>query len=116
LAQTNPSGSGWKFNKNTQSWLLRHMYNDSQVNKSAFKNLLEYMGGMQGKSRGEKSEEAVEFTRMYKEWDSKEEKEEEEGEEENTVQFDGNNFEALSAHQKRKVYKRARQVYDVLKE
>jgi hypothetical protein len=33
----------WKFNKNTQSWLLRHMYNPTKVPKHTFALLLEYL-------------------------------------------------------------------------
>ena len=33
----------WKFNKNTQSWLLRHMYNPTKVSKHTFALLLEYL-------------------------------------------------------------------------
>jgi hypothetical protein len=115
-------GSGWKFNKNTQSWLLRHMYNDGLVNKKTFANLVEYVKSMQGKCRGEKRIEAVTLISDYKEWEGKQGEAgggktggggEEEG---NGVQFGGSNFEDLDGHSKRKVYKRARQIYDVLKE
>ena len=39
----------WKFNKNTQSWLIRHMYESDKVAKGSFGILLEYLGGLQGK-------------------------------------------------------------------
>ena len=39
-------GSCWKFNKNTQSWLFRHMYDAEKVSKATFALLLEYLDGM----------------------------------------------------------------------
>ncbi len=33
----------WKFNKNTQSWLLRHMYDFDKVSKSTFATLVDYV-------------------------------------------------------------------------
>ena len=41
--------SSWKFNKNTQSWLIRHMYEVDKVPKSTFLLLLEYFDGLEGK-------------------------------------------------------------------
>lgn len=38
--------TGWKFNKNTQSWLLRHMYEGEKVSKTTFALLLEYITGI----------------------------------------------------------------------
>jgi WKF domain len=40
------TGQPWKFNKNTQSWLVRHMYDPDKVPKHAFELLLEYLGTM----------------------------------------------------------------------
>jgi hypothetical protein len=42
------SSVGWKFNKNTQSWLIRHMYEIDKVSKGTFALLLEYLQGLQG--------------------------------------------------------------------
>jgi WKF domain len=39
-------GSVWKFNKNTQSWLVRHMYEPDKVSKHAFELLLDYLRAM----------------------------------------------------------------------
>jgi len=38
----------WKYNKNTQSWLLRHMYEPELVSKCTFELLTEYINGLQG--------------------------------------------------------------------
>ena len=120
LHQKDAASSGWKFNKNTQSWLLRHMYNDKQVSKGSFKHLLEYMEGLQGKGKEETAERALELAEKYKEWAATEKGKEEEavkGEERaDGEQFSGSNFDELDAHAKRKVYKRARQVYEALKD
>jgi len=36
----------WKFHKNTQSWLIRHMYDASKVSKSTFEILVAYLQAM----------------------------------------------------------------------
>ena len=139
------SRSDWRFNKNTQSWLLRHMYNDVLVSKSAFKLLLEYVKTIKGKGKDNVLKEAVLHAKKYKEWEKKtdgtadaddeakskkkrttkkgQNEEGEEGggdkddeEEDDEVHFDGNNWEAISPKRKRKVYKRARGVHDALKD
>lgn len=48
----NRNNSGWKFNKNTQSWLIRHMYEADKLSKSTFSLLLEYLHGMPSNSQG----------------------------------------------------------------
>lgn len=37
------SSSCWKFNKNTQSWLIRHMYEADKVSKGNFLVMLDYL-------------------------------------------------------------------------
>eukprot|EP00537_Pseudo-nitzschia_pungens_P009957 CAMPEP_0172386472 /NCGR_PEP_ID=MMETSP1061-20121228/4009_1 /TAXON_ID=37318 /ORGANISM="Pseudo-nitzschia pungens, Strain cf. pungens" /LENGTH=236 /DNA_ID=CAMNT_0013115857 /DNA_START=404 /DNA_END=1114 /DNA_ORIENTATION=+ len=44
------ASSSWKFNKNTQSWLIRHMYEAEKVPKATFVLLLEYLEGLEGKT------------------------------------------------------------------
>lgn len=46
-----PSDGGWKFNKATQAWLLRHAYDPARVAKSTFLLLLRYLEGLQGAAR-----------------------------------------------------------------
>lgn len=41
----------WKFNKATQAWLLRHIYDPVRVEKDAFRLLLTYIDGLQGAAR-----------------------------------------------------------------
>ena len=125
---------GWKFNKNTQSWLLRHMYETDKVSKSTFTILLEYMKGLEGKDAKKRVlEEATTRAKRYRDYEKakeqaeKEKKEDEESEkntEENAAnteqKIDGeDNFgfelwKALDDHDKRKEYKRARRVLEVL--
>lgn len=60
----------WKFNKNTQSWLLRHMYNPTKVSKHTFALLLEYLRN--GENDGVQNrvlEEAKFRARRYKEFE-----------------------------------------------
>mmetsp|Transcript_1875 Transcript_1875/g.4035 ORF Transcript_1875/g.4035 Transcript_1875/m.4035 type:complete len:224 (+) Transcript_1875:61-732(+) len=116
----------WKFNKNTQSWLLRHMYDFDKVSKTTFATLVEYLcqGGEGARSRVE--EEAKRRARRYKEWEKKQQKGEEgdgSNEAEKVVKSTDKEEEAsedaawkaLDDHEKRKEYKRARKVLDSLK-
>ena len=123
----------WKFNKNTQSWLLRHMYDFDKVSKATFALLVEYLcqGGEGARSRVE--EDAKWRARRYKEWEkkgqqqsSKEDGVDSESKDENTEEktdkkkesttTDGDKaWNVLDDHDKRKEYKRARKVLDSLK-
>ena len=128
----------WKFNKNTQSWLLRHMYDFDKVSKTTFAILVDYIcqGGEGLISRVE--EDAKMRARRYKEWEKKMKKKksseqregEEEGEDatnneeeeddEDTNQkkqssSDDISWDELDDHDKRKEYKRARKVLDSVK-
>ena len=40
----------WKYNKNTQSWILRHMYEGEKVSKATFTVLLEYLATIKGET------------------------------------------------------------------
>ena len=59
----------WKFNKNTQSWLYRHMYDSNRVSKTSFALLIEYAteGGDGMKRR--LIEDAKRRARRYKDWE-----------------------------------------------
>jgi len=118
------AGSAWKFNKNTQSWLLRHQYEPDKVSKGTFGILLEYMEGLQGQTRTRTIADAKKRALRYKEYEkSNETKETEDTKEEEEVskesvedEDDEARWKGLDDHQKRKEYKRARKVLDVLKE
>lgn len=135
--------SQWKFNKNTQSWLIRHMYESDKVAKGSFTLLLEYLQGLQGKDAKQRIlQEATRRALRYKrfEQDSKGEnsKDDDEEKKETTVKFASNTKEGaeegtskktvdpnsteeekrwneLDDHDKRKEYKRARRVLETLK-
>mmetsp|Transcript_29803 Transcript_29803/g.44974 ORF Transcript_29803/g.44974 Transcript_29803/m.44974 type:complete len:212 (+) Transcript_29803:168-803(+) len=121
----------WKFNKNTQSWLIRHMYLVDYVDKGTFAVMCDYLSGMKGQScRDRILEDAKRRALRYKEWEkNKKEKEgAEEGSDEKDITTasssstlkneddDGEKqWSSMSDHDKRKEYKRARRVIDVFK-
>ena len=122
---TTSTTKNWKFNKNTQSWLLRHMYDFDKVSKSTFATLVDYIsqGGEGTKLRVE--EEAKRRARRYKDWEKRQqqqegvEQEEADANEEKkdlTKSQDDEHFNELDDHDKRKEYKRARKVLDALKQ
>ena len=112
--RSNKSGA-WKFNKNTQSWLLRHMYNAEKVNKATFGILIEYIccGGEGTRSRVE--EDAKQKAIRYKEWEKKGSSEAMDEENTHTNAAEETIWDGLNDHDKRKEYKRARKVMDALK-
>jgi hypothetical protein len=124
----------WKFNKNTQSWLIRHMYEDDKLTKTTFQTLLEYLNGLPevGKTRvvaaathralryreyekqqeaGDSKDSTMSTTGAVKKEaganDKKAEKEQKEEED---------RWKKLDDHDKRKEYKRARKILETLKE
>jgi len=63
----------WKFNKNTQSWLIRHMYEPDKVAKSTFAILLEYLQGLQGSGAKDRIvQEANRRALRYKKYEKEE--------------------------------------------
>ena len=120
--QTNNTKS-WKFNKNTQSWLQRHMYEGNKVSKTTFATLVDYLtqGGDRLLSRVE--EDAKMRARRYKEWEKKKESSTSETtadgstkeESKSTSAADDITWNSLDDHDKRKEYKRARKVLDSIK-
>jgi len=112
----------WKFNKNTQSWLQRHMYEGDKVSKTTFATLVDYLtqGGDRLISRVE--EDAKMRARRYKEWEKKKENStidetaaETKEERKSTSSADDITWNNLDDHDKRKEYKRARKVLDSIK-
>ena len=86
----------WKFNKNTQTWLIRHVYDAGVVPKHSFETLLEYLQA--GRSSMDRVvQEAKKRALCYQ----------------NKKSYDAQ-YDALDEHDQRKVYKRARKVLDVL--
>lgn len=48
----------WRFNKATQAWLIRHVYESDKVPKDVFPVLLRYLDGLQGIARDRMSTDA----------------------------------------------------------
>ena len=129
------AGSGWRFNKNTQSWLLRHMYETDKCTKATFTLLVEYLVGCQGTTRRRLREDAARRALRYKEYERKSkstdpdekaadvgndagdaEEAKEKKKETSDEATDEARFIALDDHDKRKEYKRARKILDTIKE
>lgn len=88
--QTNKNNSSsnmnkqWKFNKNTQSWLLRHMYNPIKVPKHTFALLVEYLLHGRESNEGVTNrvlEDAKFRARRYKEFEKQQQQQEEQSRE-----------------------------------
>lgn len=123
------AGGAWKFNKNTQSWLLRHMFQAEKVAKGTFTLLLEYLGGLQGLTRTRTIADARKRVLRYKEYETSREshgqkdggnddvigKEDRKAYDGITDEDDEMRWRRLSEHEKRKEYKRARKVLEILK-
>merc|ERR1712151_750230 len=114
-----------------QSWLLRHIYDWEKVPKHAFSLLLDYLGSIQGNITRERIlKDAMDMINQYKDWEKEEEsgnnksenndENEKKKEAEKTMGNDNENndkildWNKLSSHDKRKQYKRARQVLQAL--
>ena len=123
--------SEWKFNKNTQSWLLRHCYNADKVNKTTFALLVEYICQGGDTTRRRVEEDAKRRAIRYKEWEKKRGDDEAVQVDNSTetktdgktaVEHDSNTlagkelWSGLDEHDKRKEYKRARKIMDALKD
>lgn len=146
-ASKNNGSSSWKFNKNTQSWLIRHMYEVDKVPKSTFLLLLEYLEGLEGKSIIDRMRiDATRRCRRHKEYcknsidssisEKKGETEVDAGNrgdinetssEKSTItkkkaidskaelEYEQALWSKLDDHEKRKQYKRARKILDLIK-
>lgn len=120
-----PKGA-WKFNKNTQSWLVRHMYEPAKVQKSHFELLLKYLEGLKGDDTrkriiAEATKRAIRyknFEKMKENSSSNEDVKKDENEVGAETFEDGlrdlAEWKALDDHDKRKEYKRARKVLETL--
>lgn len=121
----------WKFNKNTQSWLIRHQYEADKVSKATFVVLLEYLAGMPESGKNRVLAEATRRALRYKEYEKNKNDSDDAEKEEEQKADDGSDakektaaeqetldeearWEKLSDHDKRKEYKRARQLLETL--
>lgn len=48
---TQEQGSGWRFNKVRQTWVLHHLYDEGRVDSKMLKLALPYVAGLQGGAR-----------------------------------------------------------------
>lgn len=131
------AGGAWKFNKNTQSWLIRHMYEADKVAKATFVIMLEYLKGLPVNLRSRVVEVAEKRAVRYKEFektvtdkyeigaDKTNEKDQEAGdvkkdlvesvqERDDNGEDDDSRWKRLDEHHKRKEYKRARKILEIL--
>lgn len=134
------SGEGvWKFNKNTQSWLIKNMYDCDAIPKATFTLLVGYIEGLKGEAmRKRVQDDAVRRALRYKNWEKSHAKDDEgevKGDEQDMKVDDGAKQDAaeeptvgeeeekdeearwqgFNAHDKRIEYKRARKIIDSLK-
>lgn len=147
-AKSSSTSSSWKFNKNTQSWLIRHMYEVEKVPKSTFFLLLEYLKGLEGITIKDRMKAgASRRCRRHKEYEKKNPAASgDDNNDKGTNNNDDNNetnepeakttsfitsvddddkaeleyelalWEKLDDNEKRKQYKRARKILDLMKE
>lgn len=130
------SKGNWKFNKNTQSWIIRHMYEVEKISRGAFEITLDYLGGLEGTTmRSRIRAEASRRALRYKEHEKKSKADE--TKEKNTEETESNKatdnaadpktsdkelmeeeqrWQKLDEHDKRKEYKRARKILETIKE
>jgi hypothetical protein len=124
------AGGVWKFNKNTQSWLIRHMYDAKKITKATFATLLEYLIELAPLTKERVIVDAKRRTTRYKEYDKQQS---DDNTTENTMrtnyvdqarqdtrdrgsQNDETHWKRLNDHDKRREYKRARKVLETLVE
>ena len=130
------SGGGWKFNKNTQSWLIRHMYEVEKLDKVSFGIMLDYLTGLSQTAKSRIIQVAEKRARRYKEFEktlveshpepsnreANPQKEDAGGTKarnmDETLESHGEDDESrwkrLDNHNKRKEYKRARKILEKL--
>ena len=74
LRQWHSDPSNWKFKKNRQTWLLKHVFDPKVLGKDDFKLFLAYVNGMQGRSREDLLERAKKMDTEIVVTDKKDEK------------------------------------------
>ncbi|GAX17903.1 hypothetical protein FisN_18Hh109 [Fistulifera solaris] len=127
LKQWKHDKGAWKFNKNTQSWIIRHMYDAEKLDKAAFSLVTEYLQGLQGgTAKTWVVADATKRALRYKEYEKSQgtggdgdSKDAEKKGTDNATKDETEDrirWKKLSDHDKRKEYKRARKVLEVLKE
>lgn len=112
----------WKFNKNTQSWLIRHMYDAEKIPKGVFSNLVEYLAAAGETTMVRIVQEATRRALRYQTHSNSSAVTSVETKDPtdtaipvNSVDTDdATRWKNMNDHDKRKEYKRARKVLDSL--
>jgi len=138
----NSGDSAWKFNKNCQSWLIRHMYDTEKVPKATFALMADYLVEIKGAIRKRVQDDATRRALRYKSWENHEKnsgeisndknredhnekksdfengknKNESKLSDESEIVDDESRWNSLDENTKRKEYKRSRKVLDSLKQ
>ena len=116
LSQWKNNRAGWKFNKNTQSWLIRHMYHADKLNKTGFEWMTEYLQHGPESLRQRVLQDAARRAMRYQQYTDQNDNSEGKNEKATTTDDHGDDqlFQNLSDHDKRKEYKRARKVLEIV--
>jgi WKF domain len=106
LEQWKKAREDWKFNKNTQSWLIRHMYDASVIGKHDYEVLLEYLQDSHTDVQKRLCQDATQRALRYQQHVA--------GNTNNGDNNEDETYQKMDEHNKRKEYKRARKLLDVI--
>ena len=118
---SNLATTTWKFNKNTQSWLIRHLFDSTKISKSVFAIALQYFlnsnVNVQQRLRDDATKRAVQYQQ-----DQQEEKgtnnqgndEKDRDDNDAPQNEDDESPELILEKNRRKEYKRARKILETL--
>jgi len=137
--ESNNENKIWKYHKNTQTWLFKSMYKIDKVSKASFAILMEYMKNLQGESTKEwVRKEAYQRALRYKQYEEQSKKKDNDDDSNNDTTEDNGEakdsandttttssssefskeenerWAKLDDHEKRKEYKRARKVIEII--
>lgn len=110
----------WKFNKNTQSWLIRHLYDSTKISKSIFAIALQYFLksniNVQQRLRDDAMERAILYQQQQQEKGTTNHNDEgKDGDDDKPKnKVEDESPEIMLEKNQRKEYKRARKILDTL--
>ena len=128
------TNNSWKFNKNTQSWLIRHMYDADKIPKTVFADLMEYLVAAGDTTKERIAQGATRRALRYQQYTSgtvvenetngtttnegatatENDDADDRAVDANDDDDDATRWKNLNDHDKRKEYKRARKVLETL--
>ena len=119
--------TAWKFNKNTQSWLIRYMYNSDKIPKSTFALCTEYICGIQSENLinrivTDASRRIVRYKSFVKQQENKEANDDDDDDEKKEdsrtkeLKIEDEEWQSFSDNDKRKEYKRTRKIIEALRD